>query len=100
MSGHIEYKGKFLGRIHPQSGGHFILSLENVDALETLFKLEPSDQLILNEGQTNMSYGQFKKEILDKTSTIYTSTEAYVSSEFPFPHGRRVPDEIAKEAGL
>jgi hypothetical protein len=67
MSGHIEYKGKFLGRIHPQSGGHFILSLENVDALETLFKLEPSDQLILNEGQTNMSYGQLdnlKKKFL------------------------------------
>jgi hypothetical protein len=47
-----------------------------------------------------LTFGQFKKEILDKTSTIYTSTEAYVSSEFPFPHGRRVPDEIAKEAGL
>lgn len=103
MSSHIEYQGQDLGRLHlgrKDSEGHYkwTLVMENMGALETLLRLSSQDELIV-DGQPE-PYERFRKEILEKTGAIYTSLEDYVSSEFPFPFGRRVPEQIAKEAGL
>ncbi len=42
-------------------------------------------------------YAKFKKEILKRTDAIYTSLEAFLSNELPFPYGRKVTNDILKE---
>ena len=103
MSDDIEYQGKHLGMLHPgrkdSEGKHkWVLTMANLNALEVLLKLSPSDELIVS-GRPE-SYEKFRSEILEKADTIYTSFKAYVRSEFPFPLGLRIPEEIAKKAGL
>ena len=95
----MEYQGRFLGNVHvgmKDSQGHykFNLAMEDMAALETLLRLSPSDEILV-DGKPE-SYEQFRREVLEKTDAIYSSLEAYVSSEFPFPYGRRVPDETLK----
>lgn len=84
----IEYNGAVLGNLHFREEGGWILAMENVSALEILLGLQPSDTIKI-EGKEE-AYENFRKEILEKTHTIYTSQKDFLSSEAPFPLGNKI----------
>ena len=103
MSDYIEYKGQDLGRLHSgrkdsKGKSGWILVMKDIGALEILLRLSPEDELSVSGNVEK--YEKFRREFLENSPVIYTSAEAHVRAEFPFPFGERVPEHILEKSEL
>ena len=78
MSDSITYKGEVLGSLHyweyaegklPGHNNDRYLRLNDIEALETLLRLDDGDELLL--GSTRMPYSQFKIDYLNAVRDVH-----------------------------
>ncbi len=77
MSTWISYQDKGLGRIKPNEHYKLEFIAESLEDLETLFSLPP-DAILEIEGSQDITYKEFKEQMLPKISVFYPTYDQWV----------------------
>ena len=79
MSTWISYQNKSLGRIRfdDTNTGKLVFVAENLEALTTLFRLKPTDEIEI-EGMGKIPYESFRTDYLQKISGFYSTLEKWL----------------------